>query len=241
MVVGECDFAIAFYKKYVILILIKFQKGCGFVTSRTEYQRLANNEALMNYPEYADRFKSIKKLEKMFREEDVDWALAYSTDLFIRGIIDDFHDLDVFVQDDIEPAKLERILEKYNIGIVSTYNDKIFTTKAFYTCKDLDTNIQIEFIIQFGMKVNQIKFDYLLENRIDYFRIGNISLPVLNICDLYILYAILEDSWQPKRRYKRQLIESYIRENVKPAIFNLSKDVQLPEWIWKNVNLLIGK
>lgn len=209
------------------------------MTSRTDYQRLANNEALMNYPEYADRFKSIKKLEKMFREEGVDWALAYSTDLFIRGIIDDFHDLDVWVQDDFESEELEKMLASYNIEIVSTDNDKVFTTKAFYTCRDLDTNIQIEFIIKFGMKVNQINFDYLLKDRIDYFRIGNISLPVVNICDLYILYAILEDAWQPKRRYKRQLIENYIKDNLSSASFNLNKDVQFPEWIWNKINMLM--
>ena len=73
----------------------------------------------------------------------------------------------------------------------------------------------------------------------DYFRIGNISLPVVNICDLYILYAILEDSWQPKRRYKRQLIENYIKDNLNPAPFRLSKDVQFPEWIWNNINMLM--
>ena len=209
------------------------------MTSRTDYQRLANNEALMNYPEYADRFKSIKKLERMFREENVEWALAYSTDLFIRGIIDDFHDLDVWVQDDIDIERFEKMLAKYEIEIVSTDNDQVFTTEAFYTCKDLDTGIQIEFIIKFGMKVNQISYQYLVKDRIDYFRIGNISLPVVNICDLYILYAILEDSWQPKRRYKRQLIENYIKDNLNPAPFRLSKDVQFPEWIWNNINMLM--
>lgn len=209
------------------------------MTSRTDYQRLANNEALMNYPEYADRFKSIKKLERMFREEKVEWALAYSTDLFIRGLIDDFHDLDVWVQDDIDTERFEKILVNYGIEIVSTANDQIFTTEAFYTCKDLDTGIQVEFIIKFGMKVNQICYNYLVKDRIDYFRIGNISLPVVNICDLYILYAILEDSWQPKRRYKRKLIENYIKDNLSPIQFKLGKDVQFPEWIWNKINLLI--
>lgn len=208
--------------------------------SRTDYQRLANNEALMNYPEYADRFKSIKKLERMFRENGVEWALAYSTDLFIRGIIDDFHDLDVWVQDDLEAERLEEMLASYNIEIVSTDNDKVFTTKYFCTCKDQDTGIQIEFIIKFGMRVNQICYEYFVKDRIDYFRIGNISLPVVNICDLYILYAILEDSWQPKRRYKRQLIETYIQNNIKPAQFNLSKEAQFPKWIWDNINMLMN-
>lgn len=208
------------------------------MASLIEYQRLANHLVLLNDPEYSNRLKSIQKLERMFREEGIEWALAYSTDLFIRGLIDDFNDLDVIVQDDLDSGKLVKMLKSNNIDIVSTSNDKIFTTKYFCTCRDLDTGIQIEFIIGFGMKVNKIHYEYLLKNRIDYFRLVNISLPVINICDLYILYAILEDSWQPKRRYKRILIENYIRDNLKSAHFNLNKDVQFPEWIWNSINML---
>lgn len=206
--------------------------------SKEDYQRLANNEALLNYSEYADRFSSIKKLKKMFDEAGVEWALAYSTDLFLRGLIDDFHDLDIWVQDDLPQDELARLIKENNIELVRTDNDSLFTTKYFFTCKDGDTGVQIEFVCTFGMKVNQIQYDYLMDSKVEYLRVGNTTLPVIDICDLYILYIILEDSWQAKRRYKRELIEKYIKENMSPVKFDFLENTQFPKWIWDKVKYL---
>lgn len=205
--------------------------------SSSEFQRLANNEALTNYPEYADRFSSIKKLKGMFEKENVNWALAYSTDLFVRGLIDNFNDLDIWVQDSLGEDGLTRMLADYNIKVVSTDNDKVFTTEYFLKCEDLDTGVQIEIINHFGMRVNQIDYIYPLKT-VEHFRIGNITLPIINLCDLYILYAILEDSWQPKRRYKRELIENFIKENMSPVKFDFPSETCFPDWIWERIHFL---
>ena len=71
--------------------------------------------------------------------------------------------------------------------------------------------------------------------------IKNFTIPLIPLEALYLLYAMME-GWQPKRRYKRKLIEQYlIMCGVSfPKILENSLKTELPIWIKKKVKLLLN-
>ena len=59
---------------------------------------------------------------------------------------------------------------------------------------------------------------------------------------LYILYSMME-GWQPRRRYKRRLIEEYLlqEELVFPHILEKAiNDEALPVWIKENIEGILS-
>lgn len=69
-------------------------------------QSLSNMVCLWEYDKYRERKKVFLNLIEEFKKFNVGWALGCSMNLFLRGIIDDFHDLDLLVNiKDIDKIK----------------------------------------------------------------------------------------------------------------------------------------
>ena len=82
-------------------------------------QALNNMVCLYEDTEYLERKEVFLKLIKIFKENNVKWALGCSMNLFCRGIIDDFHDLDLIVAgESIE--KVKKIMEGIGANLTET-------------------------------------------------------------------------------------------------------------------------
>ena len=62
-----------------------------------KYQKEVNIRALINDQEYEVRRNVIKEVVDIFEKEKVDWALSCSSQLFLNGVVDDFHDFDILI------------------------------------------------------------------------------------------------------------------------------------------------
>ena len=49
-----------------------------------------------------------------------------------------------------------------------------------------------------------------------------IHIPMVPLEALYVLYAMME-GWQPKRRYKRMIIQEYLKQNISFRNIKISK------------------
>ena len=76
-----------------------------------DYQSKANIQCLLEDIEYSERKEALFTLYDELNKADIRWGLACSTNLFIRGIVDEFHDLDLLVDIKSIP-KIEEIMGK---------------------------------------------------------------------------------------------------------------------------------
>lgn len=204
-----------------------------------KYQVKANKVAFCGDAEYSKRREVLKKVHDMFRNSNIKWGLAWSANLFFRGIIDNFHDLDIIVEP-IAIPRLEEVLKNAGVEIYSKENDQCFTTSIFWKCM-LD-GFQIDLMSDFGMKVNQINWRYRFsEKEISYVNVQELAIPIFATEIQYLLYAILEDSWQPQRRHKRILVEEFLLNtdlNCK-VVFERALLEELPEWIKNHIKVML--
>lgn len=84
------------------------------------YQSKANIQCLTGDVEYRDRQKGFLEIVSMFEKENIRWGLACSMNLFIRGIVDEFHDVDLLVESQDIP-KIRKIMEKIRGGTGSNW------------------------------------------------------------------------------------------------------------------------
>ena len=70
------------------------------------------------------------------------------------------------------------------------------------------------------------------ESEIDYIKVEKIKIPLISLEAMYILYYMME-GWQPKRKFKRKLIEEFFKENrpEHPQVFEKALKANLPGWI----------
>lgn len=204
-----------------------------------ELYQAQNFDSFFRYRDFMKRKLALKKLCDAFKREKLHWALAWSAGLFFRGIVDDFHDLDIVVES-INREKMVQFLNTVGAEIESEYNDPCFTTKVFFRCY-LD-GVEMDIMSDFGMTVNQI--DYKLEfsmAEIDIISANGMNIPIYTAEVQYLLYAILEDSWQERRRRKREMISEYLSNTGlnHGEVFKKSLEMQLPDWIKGQISLLI--
>jgi len=202
-------------------------------------QALNNMVCLYEDTEYLERKEVFLKLIKIFKENNVKWALGCSMNLFCRGIIDDFHDLDIIVAgESIE--KVKKIMEEIGANLTDTGGNGFCESDVYmhYQIGRVDVDVISGFrVVTFG---TSYYYPYS-ENEIDIVETMGISIPMIALEAMYILYYMME-GWQPKRKFKRLLIEQWF-EYEKPKhldIFQKSlKNNNLPGQIkWAVKNLL---
>ena len=204
------------------------------------YQANANIQCLVEDPEYKERKEALFLISHHFDKENVKWSLACSMNLFLRGIVDEFHDLDLIVDiNDID--KIQKIMEKLGAILVDTGGNGYCESDKYmhFQLGRIDIDIISGFrVITFGTK-----FVYNFNiNELEYIEIEHVKIPLVSMEAMYILYSMME-GWQPKRRYKRILIEEFLlREEIQfNAILKRALKENLPGWIRRNIREILNE
>lgn len=207
-----------------------------------DYQKEANISSLFEDKEYEERKEALKKLLVEFEKGHIKYALACSFNLFLRGIVDEFHDFDFIVDAQSIPA-IKEIMEKLNATLVDTGGNGYCESDQYfhYQLGRIDIDIISGFrILTFGTQVyykynsKQIEFVKTYEENM-------LPIPLIPLEALFLLYGMME-GWQPKRKFKRILIaEALLTDNTLafPEILEESLEEALPGWLKRKVREIL--
>ena len=207
-------------------------------------QANANIACLFEDNEYSERKNGFLKAIKAFNEAGIRFGMACSFNLFLRGRVDEFHDFDLIV-DWADVPKVKEIMEKLGGKMVRSGGNGFCESEAFMSY-ELG---RCDFDIISGFKVITFGTQYLYrysEDEIEYIELYDddeeIRVPMITMEALYILYAMME-GWQPKRKYKRILIQSALEDEIRfPSIFEDALSNQnLPGWLKYEMRKLLAK
>lgn len=204
------------------------------------YQKEANISCLLEDIEYSERKDALTKIVSEFEANKIRYALACSMNLFLQGIVDDFHDLD-FIVEFKDVAKIKNVMKLMGAILKETGGNGYCESNVYmhFQLGRVDVDIISGFkIFTFGthflyeLNPKELTFTSI----IDEFP----KIPLIPIEALYVLYAMME-GWQPKRRYKRVLIEEYliIEGVIFPEILKNALKADLPAWIKKQIKLIL--
>lgn len=209
------------------------------VDNNYNYQKEANILCLLEDKEYLERKEALFKIVNEFEKNGIRYGLACSMNLFLNGIVDEFHDLD-FIIELSDTEKVKEVMEK--IGAILKETGGIgYCESDVYMHFQLE-RVDIDIISGFRLLTFGTNFQYKFnENELVTCYIKNFTIPLIPLEALYVLYYMME-GWQPRRRYKRKLIEQYlIIEGVSfPKILENSLTTELPLWIKKKIKLLLN-
>lgn len=177
----------------------------------TTYSEQARNNlvCLQEDIEYHDRKEMFCQLAKRFTEKNIHWALGCSMNLFCRGIVDDFHDLDLIV--DIRSVnKIKKEMEDMGAILLQTGGNGFCESDVYlhYQLGRVDVDIISGFRLITFNTTYYYKYD---SDEIDWTGVMELNIPLISMEALYVLYYMME-GWQPRRKFKRVLIEEYFAE-----------------------------
>lgn len=205
-------------------------------------QSSANLSCLLEDNEYNERKNGFLKAIHAFNEAGIRYGVACSFNLFLRGMVDDFHDFDIIVElEDV--AKLRLIMEDLGAELVLTGGNGYCESEAFmrYHLGRTDFDIISGFkVITFGTQYLYRYNETEIEN-ITIYEDETINVPLITLEALYILYGMME-GWQPKRKFKRLLIQEVLENEMNfMDIFNSALSTQnLPGWLRRECRRLLA-
>ncbi|MBR3255327.1 MAG: hypothetical protein IKF97_03820 [Clostridia bacterium] len=205
-------------------------------------QSLANVSCLLEDSEYNERKEGFLKAIQAFNQAGIHYAVACSFNLFLRGMVDDFHDFDIIVQLEDVP-KLKNVMQNLGAELVLTGGNGYCESEAFmrYHLGRTDFDIISGFkVITFGTQY-LYRYDKTEVEEIKIYEDDPISVPLITLEALYILYGMME-GWQPKRKFKRLLIQEVLEEEMNfIGIFNSALENQnLPGWLRRECRRLLA-
>jgi len=204
------------------------------------YQKEANISCLLDDREYAERKDVFWRIIKEFTNQNIGWGIGCSMNLFLRGIVDEFHDFDLIVEGK-DISNIKEIMENIGGKLLETGGNG-FCESEMYLHYQVG-RVDVDIISGFRVKTFETEFIY----RFDFREIENciiyeetkISIPMIPAEALYVLYCMME-GWQPRRRYKRILIQEYLREHMSfRNILENALNSDLPNWIKRNLRELL--
>lgn len=176
-------------------------------------QAKANFTALAYGKRYSARLALLQKLCKEFEEYNVEWAVACSFELFLLGIVDDFHDFDILVA----PKSFQDVCKILTrIGSRKSY-DKDPSRQGCFSSKHFaefeSDGIDIDIICEFGFTTFHSFYQYHFnEADIIEVKVAGLKVPVVPPEAQYIFYGMMT-GWQPQRAFKRDLICAYLHDH----------------------------
>ena len=205
-----------------------------------DYQSKANIQCLLEDIEYSERKAALFTLFDELRKADVRWGLACSTNLFVRGIVDEFHDLDLIVDIKSIP-KVEKIMKEQGAILKETGGNG-------YCESDIYMHVQfgrvdVDVISGFRVVTFGTHFEYYFNpEELQFIELEDKNIPLISMEALYLLYSMME-GWQARRRFKRVLIEEYLlAEKIEfPQILESALGANLPSWIKRNIAGILNK
>jgi len=150
------------------------------------------------------KLKVLKKIAHDFNASEITWNLGASANLYLRGIVSDFHDLDIMIlEKDVE--KVKEVMS--NIALLKDKKSSSnFGTKVFlnYTIDTVDIDIMAGFAIKnqgkmhhFPLRENMIFDEYLLDD---------VKIYLEDIVIWLTYYELME------REEKIKIIKTYMKE-----------------------------
>ena len=187
------------------------------ILMKKDYRSQANDNVLAFYDaEYSPRRELLYRIVMEFEKAEITWAVGCSFSLFLRGIVDDFHDFDILVaNEDVEDAK--RIMKDVILAKLVAVGGNGFCNSDDYSHWQIN-NCDIDVIA--GFRVDTFGNSLYVSIRPEIIEVLDFEylpykIPVICLEPLYCLYSMME-GWQHKRRYKKLLIEEYFSAN-KPS------------------------
>lgn len=204
-------------------------------------QSAANISCLFEDSEYEERKNGFLKAILAFNKAEIRYAVACSFNLFLRGMVDEFHDFDIIV-DLADVPKIQEVMESLGAELVLTGGNGFCESEAFmrYHLGRADFDIISGFkVITFGTQYLYRYNETEVEN-IKIYEDEPISVPLITLEALYILYGMME-GWQPKRKFKRLLIQEVLENEMSfNGVFNSALTEQnLPGWLRRECRRLL--
>ena len=171
-------------------------------------QAFANKVALLTSSEFSARKEALEKLTEAAPYGSITWALSCSSNLFLRGLTDDFADFDVLIDmKDVE--KFKTAFEKMGGRLLDTVQKRCFSSP--YYQEAMYKNIHFDIVGDITVNTYATQYCYqLISEEIDVINLGrNIQVPLCPTEANLLLYGMME-GWQARRRYKRDLCFSYL-------------------------------
>lgn len=200
------------------------------ISNLYERQSTDNWQDFLGCSDFEDRRNIFFKFIKEFEEQKVEWALGCSSNLFFRGIVDDFNDFDIIV-DKSSITRVTQILENFGGELVETGSNECCQSDCYFHY--VIGRCDIDVISGFRLKTFGTSYYYPYQgNQVELLDLDYVTVPLLPAEALFVLYDMME-GWQRRRRFKRELIFQYLKENSgQPDILKSAKESYLlPGWL----------
>lgn len=200
-------------------------------------QSKANISCLLEDTEYSERKETLFTLIEEFDKEAIRWSIICSTNLFLRGVVDEFHDLD-FLIDESDIDKVTKIMEQKGAILIETGGNG-YCESDIYMHYQFD-RVNVDILAGFRINTYSTSYRYLFnEKELDCIEIDNKTIKLTSMEAQYILYYMME-GWQAKRRFKRVLIEEYLLRHGELKYPHILRDNKgLPYWIRSNIRAIL--
>ncbi len=121
----------------------------------------------------------LSQIAKELNQKNVTWAVGASLLLYVKGIVTDFHDIDIMVaEDDVNEAKA--VL--FSFGTMQPPNPNIaYKTKHFmeFIVEGVEIDVMAGFVIVNNNKENQISFEK--EDIKENIKMNGVSVPLQSV------------------------------------------------------------
>lgn len=206
------------------------------------YQSQANISSLLEDREYEERKDCLFKLLKEFDKKEVIYGMGCSFNLFLRGIVDEFHDFDIIISKN-SVSKVKGIMKALGATLVATGGNG-YCESDVYLHYQLG-RVDVDIISGFRVLTYNTQIYYAIDSsEMEYCTIyeeSPIYIPLLPLEVLYCLYYMME-GWQSRRRYKRERITEFFESNylIFPGILERFLNDPLPGRIKREIRRILN-
>lgn len=192
--------------------------------------------------DYRERRETFELVAKELQKRNLSWALGCSMNLFFRGIVDDFNDIDI-ITNETSIKDLKETLEGLGAVLVGTGGNGYCESDYYYHFQL--GRVDIDVISGFRILTYNSQYYYCYKKQqLDYFTVTDkLSINLYPLEAMYILYYMME-GWQPRRKFKRDLIQKFLENQevlLHRDILEEALTISLPSWIRWDIKNLITK
>ena len=199
-----------------------------------ERQATANLLAFYTNQELAKKKNVLLRLIEEMSKNGVVFALSCSGSYFFRGLIDDFHDYDIVV----EEATINKFIDIFvnvlggKLSIGQNGKERYFDSKVF--CSGEMEEVEFDIISKFTVITYNTRYEY--DFKACEIEFVNGIIPVCPVESSLLLYGMMIQ-WQARRRYKYQIALNYLRQNG-VSYPEILKAKNLPKFIQDDIKTL---
>lgn len=227
-------------------------------------QREANITAFLEDDDFVTKRNFFFKMCQALDNNAIEWNLFCSCSLFFAGITDEFNDFDILVkkssfedtkgvlknlglsvkQEEIYGMQIDKEISQEDASLLERFfeqnSNQKFNSNRYANL--IGNGVDVDLISGFRVSAMNTKYFYEYNpNLVNTIQVGDLSIKIVAPEVQFILYAMME-CWQPQRRFKRELIEEFLKDNGinKPQILEDSLSENIPGWIKKEIRMLLN-